>query len=152
MRKLTTLVLLLLLTACANESTEEVKEEAKSDKETVEVTADVVAAEVKDEKLPWEKYDTQEIYDLVNDGKEVFTLDNAVALENEFFRLYDSGELTSDWGKYLHVFGAELQPNHADLDEYLKTIMNVGVNVMNENYDEANRLMEHAKVLREDAN
>lgn len=146
MRKYIALVLVILLSAC---SSNEVKED-ESPKVAKASETSVVSAEA--EEMPWDKYDTEEIYDVVNEGEQVFTLDHADAIEEEFSRLYESGELTPDWGKYLHAFGAELHPNHDKLDEYLKTVMNVGINVRNENYDEANRLMEHAKVLREDAN
>ncbi|PKG27835.1 hypothetical protein CWS20_17245 [Cytobacillus horneckiae] len=141
MRKLTMLALLLLLTACANESTEDDKSKE------VKASADVVTAKAED--VPWEKYTAQEVYDLVEGGKEVYSLEYAEPLEEEFFRLYEAGELTSEWGNYLYVFGAELTSKHPEKEEYLKLIANAGVSVKNENYDEAKSKMEHAEALRD---
>lgn len=140
MRKLITLVLLLLLTACASESTEDDKSKE------VKASADVVTAETED--LPWEKYTAQEVYNLVEDGDEVYSLEHAEPLEEEFFRLYEVGELTPEWGNYLYVFGAELTSKHPEKEEYFKLIANAGVNVKNENYDEAKSKIEDAGVLR----
>ncbi|MBD7939538.1 hypothetical protein H9655_21070 [Cytobacillus sp. Sa5YUA1] len=140
MRKLITLALLLLLTACASESTEDGKSKE------VKASADVVAAET--ENQPWEKYTAQEVYDLVESGEEVYSLEHAEPLENEFFRLYEAGELTSEWGNYLYVFGAELTAKHPENEEYFKLIANAGVNVKNENYDEAKNKLKDAEALR----
>lgn len=146
MRKLITLVLLLLLTACGNDSIDSEKVEEENNKGKVEASADVVTAEA--EELPWEKYDTQEIYDLVNEGKEVFSLDHADALEEEFFRLYESGDLTEDWGKYLHVYGAKLQPENPEYKEYFDLMLRASTNIENGMFEEANGNIEHAREIR----
>ncbi|MEK5107210.1 hypothetical protein MHI57_10700 [Cytobacillus sp. FSL K6-0129] len=145
MRKYIALALVILLSAC---SSSEVKEE-ESQKVTKVSETNVSAAEVEDEELPWEKYDTQEIYDLVKEGEQVFKLEHAEAIENEFFHLYESGELTEDWGKYLHVYGAKLQPENPDYKEYFDLILKASTNIENGMFDEANRKMENAEAMRD---
>lgn len=137
MRKLTTLVLLLLLTACASESTEDDKSKE------VKASADVVAAEA--DNLPWEKYDTQEIYDVVNSGGEVFTLEDGPILVEVTLEKFEDGTIDEEWGHYLYGYSAELHAKHPEEKEYLRLLEESGINIRNENYKYAKERLELAK-------
>lgn len=112
-------------------------------KENTERTKDIGV------KKPWEVYSTDEIYERVNSNETVFLQEDSEALESAFFTKYKEGTLDKEWGKYLHVFGAELQPKYPEDKEYFEMIIDAGVYIMNGAYDDAKFKMDVAKSLRE---
>lgn len=145
------LLALIISAGCSDNNVK--KEKSENNNDSISATASVDSkkepAESDVREYPWEEYSPDEIYDVANsDEGPVFTIEDASAIEDEFISKYENEELTSDWGKYLHVFGGELSAKYPDDKDYFKLMMDAGVATMNEQYDYAKGLIEKAKNLR----
>lgn len=144
------LLALILSAGCSDNNVK--NENSENNNDSISTTAAVdskkepVESDIRE--YPWEEYSPDDIYEIVKSGKQLYVIEDAPAIEEEFLTKYENNDLYSDWGKYLHVFGGELSAKYPDDKDYFKLMMNAGVATMNEQYDYAKELIDKAVKLR----